>query len=119
MAKARRYLKRNYHPVFDYYIGAEIVKKQGTRTVKTNAPGIYGRPDLCGESNEVDLPLAMTIADAKDYFERREPFAFITPNGHAGWQDADSYERHKDAQPDWSKVAECYEQVIKGHLRYV
>lgn len=119
MTRAKRYLKRNYHPAFDYYIGAEIVKKQETRTVKTNAPGMYGRPDLCSESTETDLPLAMTVTEAQAYFERREPFAFITPSGRAGWQDTESYERHANEQPDWNKVTDCYEQVVKGRLRYV
>jgi hypothetical protein len=117
--KAKRYLRRHYHPSFGYYTGGEIVKKQETRMIRNDAPGIYGRPDLCSEHEESDLPLAMTVEDAKQFFEQHIPFAFISINNRAGWQEAESYERMKDEIPDFGRVRECYEEIVAGKLRYV
>lgn len=85
MRAKRRYIQRRFHPAFGYYIGASIVVTQTETRIRSLAPGCYGRPELNSESTELAFPLVWNADEARELFNRRERFAFISQNGKAGF----------------------------------
>lgn len=119
MTAKRRYIQRRFHSAFGYYIGAVVVKTQTETVIRNLAPGAYGRPDLCSEETEQAFPLVWNADEAREFYSRRERFAFIGTSGKAGFQDEDTYTRYGDKEPDFSRVADCYDAVVKQKIQYV
>ncbi|MCL4540284.1 MAG: hypothetical protein M1378_11935 [Bacteroidetes bacterium] len=104
----RRYLRRNFHPAFGYYIGCSVVKAQGAQVIKSNAPAAFGKPELCSETTVLDLPIVWNKEEAKEAFAHKQEFGFIasTEKGVTiGYVDKDTYETHKGEKP-------CFDVVV-------
>ncbi len=108
----RRYLRQNFHPSFGYYIGFSIVRVQETRELRNVAP------NLVSESQITDLPLAWNKEDAKEFFKRKEEFAFLAraTDGRvlAGVMEKDDYERRKDKEPNFDAIIDAW-LYVKEH----
>jgi 2-polyprenyl-6-methoxyphenol hydroxylase-like FAD-dependent oxidoreductase len=93
----RRYLRRDYHPCFGYYCGFDIVTQPQVQGVHVGVAAAYGRPDLVFDTECPDLPLAWDGDEALEFFERREPFAYLVRRDKgqvlAGWYEAADFEK--------------------------
>ena len=109
MSYKRRYLIRHYYALFGYYTGFSLITKPEDRVIENNAPAVYGRADLCTTHTIPDLPVAWDEAEAREFYERQEPFAWLSPDDKgnhviAGWVEAEHYTQYDDIKPDWAAL---------------
>lgn len=122
--RTRRYARRFYHR-FGYYTGFEFVRDKGIARGYNTTLGKFVIPNL---------PVVVSPDEAKEFFARKEPFAFVvlrTPESLRATADETSFEACarvilgwcegeslKDDDPELSRVLDLTDPATKEKYGY-